>query len=149
LAAAAERCCGCSSTGGPGLHGIVFDLPEARRNEAQLGEGISFVAGSFFDSVPSADAYVLSKILHDWNDEQAAKILQTIHRSAPRAARLFVMDSVVPAGNDPSAVKWLDLLMLALQHGRERNEDEWRALLDSADFAPGAIEDGLVQATCR
>jgi hypothetical protein len=133
----------------PGLHGIVFDLPETERDETQLGDDISFVAGSFFETAPAGDAYVLSKILHDWDDEHAAKILHTIRAAASTGARLLVMDSVVPDGNDPSPVKWLDLLMLALQRGRERSEGDWRALLETSGFQVTSVEDGLIQGQCR
>jgi len=133
----------------PGLRGIVFDLPETVRDEATFPERIEFVAGSFFESVPRGDVYVLSTILHDWDDERAAAILKTVRAAAPPDARLLVLDAVVPSGNDPGSGKWLDLLMLALLGGRERNEEQWRALLDEGGFEPVAIEDGLVEARCR
>jgi hypothetical protein len=62
---------------------------------------------------------------------------------------LLVLDSVVPPGNEPAGVKWLDLLMLVLQRGRERTESDWRALLEGADLRVDQIEDGLIQARCR
>jgi hypothetical protein len=62
---------------------------------------------------------------------------------------LLILDSVVPPGNDPDGAKWLDLLMLVLQRGRERTESDWRSLLDRAGFSVDEIEDGLIQATCR
>jgi len=62
----------------PGLHGIVFDLPETARDEAGLGERCTFVAGSFFERVPAGDVYVLSTILHNWDDSAATRILETI-----------------------------------------------------------------------
>jgi hypothetical protein len=130
----------------PGLRGIVLDLPETNRDETALGERITFVAGSFFDTVPQGDVYVLSTILHDWDDEHAAAILQTIRAAAPAHARLLVIDSVVPAGNEPDGAKWLDLLMLALADGRERDEDQWRALLAAGGFRPERINDGLIEA---
>jgi hypothetical protein len=134
----------------PGLRGVVFDLPETARDEELLrGEGIEFVEGSFFDSVPEADAYVLSTILHDWPDEQAEAILHTIHAAAPPDGRLVLLEAVVPEGNEPGGAKWLDLLMLALFAGRERNEAQWRALLATGGFEPASIEDGLIQARCR
>ena len=133
----------------PGLRGIVFDLPETTRDESTFGDGLSFVEGSFFDSVPPADAYVLSTILHDWDDEHAARILRTIRSSAGADARLLVLDAVIPDGNEPHGGKWLDLLMLALFAGRERDEAQWRELLTSAGFEPVRIEDGLVEARCR
>jgi O-methyltransferase len=133
----------------PGMRGIVFDLPETVRDESAFPERIRFVAGSFFESVPHGDVYVLSTILHDWDDERAAAILKTVRAAAPPYARLLVLDAVVPPGNDPGSGKWLDLLMLALLGGRERNEEQWRALLHEGGFEPVAIEDGLIEARCR
>ena len=133
----------------PGLRGIVFDLPETTRDEAGLGERCTFVAGSFFDRVPEGDVYVLSTILHDWDDAAAARILETIRAHAPAGARLFVIDAVVRDGNEPDGAKWLDLLMLALFAGRERDENQWRALLSAGGFEPVSIADGLIEARCR
>jgi hypothetical protein len=39
--------------------------------------------------------------------------------------------------------------MLALLGGPERDEAQWRALLDSGGFPIEPIEDGLVEARCR
>jgi hypothetical protein len=129
------------------LRGIVYDLPETVRDEQALGDRITFVQGSFFERVPEGDAYVLSTILHDWDDESAAAILQTIHATGSSMARMLVLDAVIPPGNDPHGAKWLDLLMLAVSAGRERDEAQWRALLDGAGFAVDRIEDGLIQAS--
>jgi hypothetical protein len=132
----------------PQLRGTVFDLPETVRDEATFGDRIAFVAGSFFESVPVGDAYLLSVILHDWSDERAGAILRTIRATAPEHARLLVLESVLQPGNDPHGAKWLDLLMLVLG-GRERTEPEWRTLLEGAGFDVVSIEDGLIQGACR
>jgi O-methyltransferase domain/Dimerisation domain len=134
----------------PGLRGIVFDLPETVRDEEALrAAGCSFVAGSFFDSVPEGDAYVLSTILHDWDDNSAAAILRTIRAAAQPGTALYLIESVVQPGNDPDGAKWLDLLMLALFAGRERDEAQWRTLLSGAGWEPVSLEDGLIEARCR
>jgi O-methyltransferase len=133
----------------PELRGIVFDLPETHRDEAALGDRIEFVAGSFFERVPEGDAYVLSGILHDWDDEQAGTILRNIRAAAAAGARVLILESVVPPGNEPSGAKWLDLLMLVLAGGRERTESEWHALLEGAGMQVESVEDRLVQARCR
>jgi hypothetical protein len=133
----------------PRLRGVIFDLPETNRDEAALGERCTFVAGSFFERVPRGDAYILGTILHDWPDDEAAAILRTIRAAAPDHARLLVLDSVVPAGNDPNGAKWLDLLMLVLFAGRERNEEQWRDLFEGTGWQPVRIEDGLIEAVCR
>jgi hypothetical protein len=132
----------------PGLRGIVFDLPETDRDESLFGDRLTFVAGSFFESVPAGDTYVLSAILHDWSEERAADILRTIRASAPAGARVLIGETVIAPGNEASGAKWLDLLMLALLDGRERDEAQWRALLEAAGLEPVSIEDGLIQAAC-
>ena len=133
----------------PGLRGIVFDLPETVRDESLLGDRVRFVEGSFFESVPRGDVYLLSTILHDWNDDRATAILRTIRASAPDDARLILVETVVQPGNEPGGGKWLDLLMLALLDGRERDEEQWRALLDAGGFEPVEIRADLIEARCR
>ena len=133
----------------PHARGVVFDLPETVRDESSLGDRIEFVGGSFFDAVPRGDVYVLGTILHNWPDENAARILRAIRAAAPDDARLLVIDSVVPDGNGRNPVKWLDLLMLALFGGRERDEAQWRALLAATGFEPVSMRDGLIETVCR
>lgn len=132
----------------PELRGIVLDLPETVRDEGALGKRVEFVAGSFFDSVPEGDAYVLSGILHDWPDEDAARILRTIRRAAPPHARLLINESVIEPGNEPDGAKWLDLLMLVLAGGRERSAAQWRELLEGAGFEVVSLDNPIV-ARCR
>ena len=133
----------------PSLRGIVFDLPETNRDESSFPERLEFVEGDFFERAPRGDAYLLSGILHDWDDERAAVICRTIRAAASPGARLLIRDSVIPPGNEPEGGKWLDLLMLVLAGGRERTEAEWRRLLGSTGFDVEQIESGLIQARCR
>jgi DNA-binding Lrp family transcriptional regulator len=134
----------------PGLRGVVFDLPETVRHEAALGDRIEFVEGSFFEAVPEGDVYILGTILHDWGDEPATKILQTIRATARDDSRLLILDAVVPSGNDPGGGKWLDLLMLALTGGKERSESQWRELLAAGGFEPVRFHETLIEAVpCR
>ena len=83
-AAETARCSSRCSNASPGLRGIVFDLPETVRDEAALGERIEFVEGSFFERVPAGDVFVLGTVLHDWDDESATRILQTIRARGAR-----------------------------------------------------------------
>ena len=133
----------------PGLSGIVFDLPETVRDDPAFGDRCTFVAGSFFDRVPSGDTYLLSTILHDWDDESAVRILRTIRAAAGPDARLVLLESTIEEGNDPQGAKWLDLLMLTLFEGRERTEAQWRSLLDEGGFAAERIGGGVIEARCR
>lgn len=127
----------------PGLRGIVFDLPhvaaEARERieAAGLSERCMVVAGSFFDGVPGGDVYVLSHILHGCDDERAREILGRIRDVIEEDGRLLVHDGVVAPPNEPG-MKLMDLLMLSLG-GRERTEEEWRALLAGGRFRLASI----------
>jgi len=130
----------------PDMRGVVFDRPETVRDESSFGERCTFVAGSFFEQVPDGDAFVLSTILHDWDDASALRILRGVRAAAADGARLVLLESTIEPGNERSGAKWLDLLMLALFAGRERTEAEWRALLAEARFEPLRIGGGVIEA---
>jgi hypothetical protein len=72
-----------------------------------------------------------------------------IHAAAGPGARLVVLEGIIEPGNEPSGTKWLDLLMMALVGGRERDETEWRALLDAAGFDVERIGAGVIEAWAR
>nr|WP_306765078.1 methyltransferase [Solirubrobacter soli] len=99
-----------------------------------LGDRATCVAGDFFDRVPAgADAYLLSRILHDWDDEPARRILTVIREALPSHGRVLVVDAIVPerASDLPFAIR-MDLHMLLLFGTRERSEAEFSALLAAA-----------------
>jgi len=133
----------------PNMRGIVFDLPETVRDQSTFGERLTFIAGSFFEAVPPADVYILGTILHDWDDEHATKILRTIRAAASDDSRLLLLEGVVRPGNEPDGAKWLDLLMLTLFAGRERDEAQWRELLERGGWRAERFGEGLIEARCR
>jgi O-methyltransferase domain/Dimerisation domain len=130
----------------PALRGTLYDLPgvieRAAKSVSQAGlsERVDLVAGNFFESAPrGADAYLLRHIIHDWNDEQAIRILKNVHtaiggKGARERGRLLVVESVIPPGNDPFFGKLLDLTMLVIPGGQERTEEEYRRLFGKAGF---------------
>ena len=85
------------------------------------------------------DAYVLKRIIHDWDDERAVAILTACRRAMTRGGRLLIVDEVLPrrAGTaDATSAFLLDLEMLVgTSGGRERTEEEFRTLLTDAGFA--------------
>jgi hypothetical protein len=120
----------------PGLRAVIFDLPHVigrARGAADPAptSRCKFVAGSFFEHLPpGADVYLLSRVLHDWADDQATAILSNCRRAMRSDARLLVIERIVPAGDEPHESKFMDLNMLVIAGGRERTEHEYRALLD-------------------
>jgi hypothetical protein len=126
----------------PGLRGMLFDLPavvEGARRELDargLGDRCDFVAGDFFTAVPAgAEGYLLTGILHDWDDPRSLAILRSCRRAIRPDGRLLIGEQVIPDDPEPFFGKLLDLEMLVLIGGRERTETEYRALLERAGFA--------------
>lgn len=140
--------------------GIVFDLPQvvSAAHEvlaaAGLAERVSVADGDFFESVPAADVYVLSHILHDWDDDRCLRILGSITKAASPGAHLVIIESVVPDDNNPHFSKMTDIGMLTMVGGRERTAAEYKALLAAGGFSldrvlPSETPYSFVEATLR
>ena len=91
--------------------------------------------GDFFNAVPSGgDAYILSHIIHDWDEDQCLTILSHIRKAMKSNGRLLIVEMVLPEGDTPHPGKMLDMVMLLLSGGRERTEAEYGALLSKGGF---------------
>jgi hypothetical protein len=132
----------------PGLRGRVLDLAAAaaaatgRFTAAGLGDRAGAVSGSFFDPLPvGADAYLLSDILHDWDDEHARMILAGCRRAAAPNGAVVVIEPVWGQGADTA----MDLFMLMCFGGRERTVDELAGLAAGCGLVlrrSGPVADG-------
>jgi hypothetical protein len=132
----------------PLLHGTLADLLEtaarARQYLAGLGlEGRCEVVGqSFFDPLPTgADAYLLSRVIHDWDDAAAIAILRRCAEAAGSAGRVLVIESHAAATGDSAAFAEMNLRMLVLAGGRERTIDHYSALAATAGLQITAVHD--------
>ena len=128
-------------TANPNLRGILFDVPAAVHEaaasfaDAGLADRCQLLAGSFFESVPAGgDGYILSRILHDWHDDQAIHILQTIRRAMTGGGRLLIVERVVDAEKPSVDATHTDIHMLVMTGGRERTVAEFQTLLAASDF---------------
>lgn len=145
----------------PQARGVLFDRPSVVAaaalllSRAGVADRCDVVGGDFFEAVPSGgDLYILSWIIHDWDDDRSVAILKNCRRAMSGDERLLVIEQVVPPGNQPSLSKLYDLHMLALSGGRERREDEYRALLAAADLdltriIPTAVPRSVIEASPR
>jgi SAM-dependent methyltransferase len=112
----------------PALRGTLVDLPSTvetgRRNltEAGVAGRCTFSTGSFFAPLPSAgDVYVLSRVLHDWDDDHAKVILRRCAEAAGSTGRVLVIEKLA-ADHAPSwTTTRLDLRLLAVYGGQERS----------------------------
>jgi hypothetical protein len=130
----------------PAAHGTLFELGHvAKAAEAsfdrRLRSRCRFAGGDFFtDPLPSgADVYILKKVIHDWPDEKARRILTTCKAAMSDRSTLLVIEPIVPLGNEPSLAKLFDLFMLVWPGGRERTAAEHRELLGSAGLSLSRI----------
>lgn len=124
----------------PQTRGILFDLPHVvadarKRVPPQLQPRVEFLPGDFFRTVPAAaDLYLLKFIIHDWTDEKARAILVTCRRSMDAGATLLLVDHVICGRNQPCEAKPGDVAMMVRTGGRNRTQEEYRALLTESGF---------------
>ncbi|MDX1438083.1 MAG: methyltransferase, partial [Anaerolineales bacterium] len=130
----------------PQLNAWVFDLPEvidsarARWDSSPFKDQIRLISGSFFDSIPSGgDLYCLKDILHDWNDEDCARILKNCRAAMSPEAKLCIIERFLPEDGSASPARRIDMIMMILTGGLERTELEYRQLLEQAGFKIGKI----------
>ena len=129
----------------PSTSGVLFDRPHAIKGakthieEAGVTARCAFVEGDFFESVPGgADAYILKSVIHDWNDEDGARILNNCRRAMASKTKLLLIERVVPGrldvSTDHQSLVRNDLHMLVAFAAKERTEAEFRGLLRAAGF---------------
>jgi SAM-dependent methyltransferase len=128
-------------------HGILLELgpavQRARERLAPLGGRVTLVEGSFFDGVPEkGDVYVLCRVLHNWNDDNASRILRRVKDAMPPQGRLVVLEEFL----DESSGGPVDLLMLVTLEGRDRTAAEYRELLERNGFAITKTGQGVLEA---
>lgn len=125
----------------PHLKGTVLELPSVVAEEDRLwgpklgvADRMTYVAGDMFESVPTADAYVLKAILHDWPDDDCVEILATVREAAPADAHLFVRERLIDDEAPTAESVDMDLWMLLETGGRERTRAEYESLFERAGW---------------
>jgi hypothetical protein len=129
----------------PSTRGILIEYADAavraQKNIEKFGlsDRCRTVQCDFLEDAlpPGADAYILSWILHNWDDEHAKTILENCRSAAGTEGRLLVLERPFDLTNDTYA----DLNMLAFFGGRERTRQELEALSRSAGFRPTSWTD--------
>ncbi|QLY28911.1 methyltransferase [Nocardia huaxiensis] len=116
----------------PSVRGQLVDLPATATRAVEefaasgLADRATVVAGSFFDPLPAgADAYLLSDILHDWDDAHARRILSRCAEAAGRTGTILIVEAIHGRGSHTA----IDLTMLVFFGGRERTLDEFATLV--------------------
>ena len=125
----------------PGLRGVLYDLPHVVVDAPPLLERfgvqdrVTIESGSFFESVPAGhDAYLLSHIVHDWDDGENATILANVREAMKPDGKLLIVEMVLPESDEPHMGKMLDMMMMLVPGGEERTPSEYAALLEPNGF---------------
>jgi hypothetical protein len=125
----------------PKPKGVLFDTPHVVAEAKTLLDAkgvtdrVKVESGSFWEGVPAGgDAYVLSHIVHDWNEEQIHTILGHVRKAMKPTGRLLIVEMVLPEGDVPHLGKMTDMIMLAIPGGEERTPAEYTPLLAKAGF---------------
>lgn len=128
-------------TANPAMKGVIADLPSVVKGAKEfiqtqnLETRCKVIDCDFFKEIPAgSDAYLMSHIVHDWNDEQCQTILRNCHTAMKPNSKLLVVEAVIPPGNEFSIAKLLDLEVFVMGGGRERTEAEFQDLFESSGF---------------
>jgi SAM-dependent methyltransferase len=123
----------------PQPRGVLYDRSHVVAEASALlrargvEDRVSIEPGNFFEHVPPrGDVYILSHIIHDWNEDQCLTILGNCRKAMKPGARLLIVEFVLPEGNTPHFGKLVDMVMLAIPGGEERTAAEYDTLLKTA-----------------
>jgi O-methyltransferase domain len=126
------------------LRGVLLDRPEVARIAAPEGDHADrFEArgGDLFAPWGArADAVILARVLHDWDDDAAIRILAHARDAIEPGGRLYVIEMILDPDPRRFAGSLLDLHMLLATGGRERTEEGFRRLLRAAGLALIAVD---------
>ena len=126
----------------PSAEGILFDLPDVIQTLDVGRDRLTPRAGDFFvDPLPTADAYILMEVIHDWPDAEAAAILTAVRRAASPGARVLIIENVLDDTSPDPRGHTLDIIMLACTGGRERTGTQLDGLLKAAGFRDSTVID--------
>jgi hypothetical protein len=119
----------------PSVRGGILDLPgalagaPAALEAASLRDRVELIEGNLLDAIPGGwDAYLMKNILHGASDAVLARMLGTARAALSPAARLLVLEMLVPEDGAGVYPAFLDLQMLVGAGGRERSASEYAAL---------------------
>ncbi|MFP2908349.1 methyltransferase [Pyxidicoccus sp. 3LFB2] len=116
----------------PRLQGVLLERPEVARSvevPADLQGRLTVLPGDLFAPWQArVDAVILARVLHDWDDGDALRILHRTREALRPGGRVLVVELVLEGVGGGL----LDLHMLVTTGGRERTEAQFRKLFEQA-----------------
>ncbi|MFB9902325.1 methyltransferase [Allokutzneria oryzae] len=120
------------------MRGVVVDLPSveetaiAEAEKAGMRDRVTVIGGSFFDPIPNGDLFLLKAVMHNWDDESCVRILANCREALNPGGRVVVVEMPLGPIGEPGFAPLLDLNMLAVVPGRERDLAHYDALFAAA-----------------
>ncbi|MES2032164.1 MAG: methyltransferase [Pseudomonadota bacterium] len=145
------------------LRGTLFDLPRVvdgalpLLSEEGVADRCDIAGGDMFVSVPAGgDLYLLSHVMHNWDDSRATLVLQACRRAMTEQGKLLILDRVLPEkiAPDPTIQSnvLIDLtMMIRTGGGKERTASEFLSLLSASNLRltrviPTETSESLIEA---
>ena len=125
----------------PHMRGVLLERPhalEAARSTLEAAgcvDRCELIAGDFTTAVPpGGDIYILSRVLHDWDDQRCRMILERCAETMSPQAELLILERLLPEDDSPSLALAWDVHMMCNVGGRERTAGHYRRLLWESGF---------------
>lgn len=122
---------------------VLFDAPHVVAESSRYAlltdypERCQAIGGDFFQEVPrEGDVYLLSRILHCFDDDSCHRILTNCRQAIAAGGTLIVLEKLLTTGAESVLAHGYNMHMLVvLGAGRERTQQEYADLLTQAGFA--------------
>ena len=144
----------------PGLKAIVFDRPEVLKVAAEfavqygVADRMECRPGDMFrDPLPTADAILLSNVLHDWDVPECEQLVTRCAAALRSGGRLLIHDVFLNDDLDgPLPVALYSASLFSLTEGRAYSGREYRGWLNNAglvtaDIVPTLVHCGVLTGT--
>lgn len=112
------------------LPGVIALVPPQLAEE--YGDRVVTLAADMHEQIPQGHGtYLLASVLHDWNDEQALRILHNCARAMRPDSELVLLERVLKwSGQDTRRMG--DIWMMAMTGGKERTQSQWAEMAVAA-----------------
>ncbi|XP_052009991.1 acetylserotonin O-methyltransferase 2 isoform X2 [Xyrauchen texanus] len=123
----------------------VLDLPNvvqtAQRHFVQQDDTVQFQEGDFFEGeIPTADLFILARIIHDWKEEKNLKLLKKVHTACHPGGGILIVEAMLFENRrGPTMAQIFSLNMLVQTEGKEHPPSHYTRLLTEAGFRDAQV----------
>jgi acetylserotonin N-methyltransferase len=123
---------------------LALDFFDDQSWTRDRGEGLNPLPGP---RIPSdTDCFVMTRILHDWEEEKCLTLLSKVYAHLPSGGGLLIGEMLIPSSGSllererEAEVRCQDLNMLVQTRGRERSIEEYSRLLGVSGFDQSKVQ---------